>query len=262
LAKRRQVRRFTQIEEDMDVIATPSKGERRKKAGNNVVSFNSYVSQRRAPITLIPKSINQETYIEYLLDPSKVVVFGTGPAGTGKTMLAVHAAIKSLKEGNCNSIIITRPAVGVDDEKHGFLPGGLNEKMAPWTRPIFDAMKEYYSPKEIALMLENEIIEISPLAYMRGRSFKNSWIIADEMQNTTVNTMKMVLTRIGENCKMVITGDLNQFDRQYKNSNGLEDFLDRLKLHSSSMISSVTFTNRDIQRHRVITEVLDLYGEI
>ena len=125
-------------------------------------------------MSLIPKSLAQEEYVDLLLNPDKTIVFATGPAGTGKTMMAVLAAIKAYKEGVIQKIIITRPAVGVDDEKHGFLPGTLNEKMEPWTRPIFDVFKEYYSPREIALMLEEETIEISPLAFLRGRTFKNA----------------------------------------------------------------------------------------
>jgi phosphate starvation-inducible PhoH-like protein len=217
--------------------------------------------QQRKEVRLIPKSLKQEEYIDLLLDPQKLVIFATGPAGTGKTMLAVLAAIKAYKAGECEKIVITRPAVGVDDEKHGFLPGDLNEKMAPWTRPIFDVMKEYYSPREIALMLEDEIIEISPLAFLRGRTFKNSWIIFDEAQNSTSNQMKMVLTRIGDNSKMVITGDLNQNDRKFASENGLREFIALLPKRTSQMIQLVNFDNKDIMRHNVVREVLTMYGE-
>lgn len=233
-----------------------------KKQHTNVVTLPSFVKQRARHVTLIPKSLIQEEYVGLLSDPQKLIVFATGPAGTGKTMLAVLAAIKAFKEGECDKIIITRPAVGVDDEKHGFLPGTLNEKMEPWTRPIFDVFKEYYSPQEIALMLEDETIEISPLAYLRGRTFKNSWIIFDEAQNSSTNQMKMVLTRIGDNSKMVITGDLNQNDRKFAAENGLRDFLDLLKSKPSQAIDFVHFSNKDIMRHAVVKEVLELYGEL
>lgn len=242
-----------------------NKGIKRANAAgpkDNVVNFNTYVSQQRKTVTLIPKSIKQEEYIDCLLDPSKLIIFATGPAGTGKTMLAVLAAIKAFKEGECEKIIITRPAVGVDDEKHGFLPGDLNEKMAPWTRPIFDVMKEYYSPREIALMLEDETIEISPLAFLRGRTFKNAWIIFDEAQNSTTNQMKMVLTRVGDNSKMVITGDLNQNDRKFAVENGLREFIALLQKSNSQMIDVVDFGIKDIMRHAVVREVLSLYGDI
>jgi phosphate starvation-inducible PhoH-like protein len=239
------------------------KGAKRAYAeGTNVVEINKYVTHQRKTVSLIPKSLKQEEYIDCLLDPNKLVIFATGPAGTGKTMLAVLAAIKAFKEGECEKIIITRPAVGVDDEKHGFLPGDLNEKMAPWTRPIFDVMKEYYSPREIALMLEDETIEISPLAFLRGRTFKNAWIIFDEAQNSTTNQMKMVLTRIGDNSKMVITGDLNQNDRKFATENGLREFIALLQKSKSQMIDVVDFGVKDIMRHAVVREVLELYGDI
>ena len=142
-------------------------------AVDNTISIQEYRTQRK-PITLIPKSRNQETYIDLLSDPNKLIIFATGPAGTGKTMLAVLAAVRAFRAGECSKIIVTRPAVGVDDERHGFLPGDLNAKMEPWTRPIFDIMQEYYKPQDITRMLEDQQIEIAPLAYMRGRTFKNA----------------------------------------------------------------------------------------
>lgn len=230
------------------------------EATANTINFNDYVN-RRKQVTLIPKSLHQEEYIELLQDVTKHIVFATGPAGTGKTMLAVTAAIGAFKQGEVSKIILTRPAVGVDDEKHGFLPGGINEKMEPWTRPLFDVFYEYYSPKEVANMLDDQIIEISPLAYMRGRNFKNAWIIADEMQNATPNQVKMLLTRISEGSKVVVTGDLNQMDKQFYNDNGLRDFLSRLKQSPSPMIAFTEFTRKDVQRHPVVSAVLELYDE-
>jgi phosphate starvation-inducible PhoH-like protein len=227
----------------------------------NVIGINDYVQQKSRQVILLPKTLKQEEYIDLLLDTSRLIVFATGPAGTGKTMLAVMAAIKAFKERKINKIIVTRPAVGVDDEQHGFLPGDLNAKMAPWTRPIMDVIQEYYSAKDIANMLDEQIIEIAPLAYMRGRNFKHSWVIFDEAQNATVNQMKMVLTRLGEGSRLVVTGDLNQLDRKYTSENGLRDFIERLKSTNSSMISSVDFGRRDVQRHPVVAEVLKLYGE-
>lgn len=228
---------------------------------NNTISFNRYASYKKA-VNLIPKSLKQEEYINLLTDPNSTIVFATGPAGTGKTMLAVMAAVRAYKTGDVGKIVITRPAVGVDDEKHGFLPGDLNAKMEPWTRPIMDVMMEYYSPKDIARMLDEQIIEISPLAYMRGRTFKNSWIIADEMQNATPNQMKMLLTRLGEGSKMVVTGDTRQADR-LEYDNGLLDF-QRLVNNTSALkfIAGVEFTGKDIHRHPAVVEVLRLYGEV
>ena len=195
---------------------------------NNAVRLDLYQKEQppkaqHRPIALLPKSLTQETYIDLLTDPQRLIIFATGPAGTGKTMLAVLAALKAYRAGEIDRIVVTRPAVGVDDEEHGFLPGDLNEKMAPWTRPIFDIIGEYYRQSEIAKMLDDRTIEISPLAYMRGRTFKDSWIIADEMQNATPSQMKMLLTRLGEGSKMIVTGDTRQADRSDDN-NGLLDF--------------------------------------
>lgn len=228
---------------------------------DNVIGINQFV-QHKKPVTLLPKTLKQEEYIDLLINPKKSIVFATGPAGTGKTMLAVMAAIKAYKEGKINKIIITRPAVGVEEEEHGFLPGDLNTKMEPWTRPIFDVIGEYYTTREIARMLDEKHLEISPLAFMRGRTFKNAWIIADEMQNATLNQMKMLLTRLGDRSKMVVTGDLNQMDRKFNNNeNGLRDFIERLEAANLSSISVVNFGRRDVQRNPVVAEVLKLYGD-
>ena len=227
---------------------------------DNTIDFKSYTNTRRVP-QLIPKTLSQEHYIELLQDSDINVVLAVGPAGTGKTMMAVIAAVQAFRRGDVEKIVITRPAVGVDGEQHGFLPGDLNSKMEPWTRPIFDVLHEYYSTKDTARMLEEQTIEISPLAFLRGRTFKRSWIIFDEAQNSTENQMKMVLTRLGDESKMVITGDLAQHDRKFEHENGLRDFISRLKKQGSSLISLVEFNSRDVQRHPVVKEVLKMYGE-
>jgi phosphate starvation-inducible PhoH-like protein len=228
---------------------------------NNTIRFNSYAQYKKA-VNLIPKSLKQEEYIDLLTDPDRTIVFATGPAGTGKTMLAVMAAVRAYKAGEIKRIVITRPAVGVDDEKHGFLPGDLNAKMEPWTRPIMDVIMEYYSPKDVARMLDEQVIEISPLAYMRGRTFKQSWIIADEMQNATPNQMKMLLTRLGDGSRMVVTGDTRQADRN-EADNGLLNF-QRLvdKYKRCEYVAGVEFSGKDIHRHPAVVEVLKIYGEI
>ncbi len=228
---------------------------------NNVVSLNTYYSKKRQ-VHLLPKTLNQETYINLLTDPAKIIIFATGPAGTGKTMLAMLAGIQALKQGLITKIILTRPAVGVDDEQHGFLPGDLNQKMEPWVRPLFDIMLEYYDRKEIARMLDEQIIEISPLAFMRGRTFKNAWIIADEMQNATPNQMKMLLTRLGENSKMIVTGDTKQADRN-DNDNGLLDFKALVNQYKTCQyVSGIEFKGTDIQRHPAVVEILKIYKEL
>jgi phosphate starvation-inducible PhoH-like protein len=146
------------------------------------------------------------------------------------------------------------------DEDLGFLPGTLEQKMAPWTRPVFDVLREYFTAREIEGMINEGVIEISPLAYMRGRTFKNAYIIADEMQNSTVSQMKMLLTRLGEGSKMAVTGDLNQADRM--KDNGLIDFIKNLQRHpSASRLAYVSFSHKDIERHEAVKEVLEVYGD-
>lgn len=236
-----------------------SRRRRPAKAETNVVHLDELRTKR---INLIPRSYNQETYIDLLYDADAVIVIASGPAGTGKTMLAVMAGLLAYQQGEVDKIILTRPAVGVDDEKHGFLPGDLNSKMEPWTRPLFDVIHEYYSPKQTQTMLENGTIEISPLAYMRGRTFKNSWVIADEMQNATPGQMKMLLTRLGDDSKMVVTGDIDQADKR-AHDNGLLDFK-RLfaQFKNSNFIEVIQFDHHDIHRHDAVTEVLKIYGDI
>ena len=223
-----------------------------------VIDFQPYLPQKKQRVSLHARSENQQLYIDKLQDDSTSIVFAIGPAGTGKTMLAVQHGIKLFQEGIVDKIVITRPAVSVDEDL-GFLPGTLNEKMAPWTRPIFDVFGEYYQQKDIAKMLDEGVIEISPLAYMRGRTFKNAYIVADECQNTTVNQMKMLLTRLGENSKMVVTGDLAQADRL--SDNGLIDFCNLLSNKPTKHIDVIQFDHHDIERHNAVKEVLAIYGD-
>lgn len=225
-----------------------------------VIDFNqAYLPQKKHRVVLTPRGLNQKNYLNKLKDDEKNIVFAIGPAGTGKTLLAVLHGIKLFQEGIVDKIVVTRPAVSVDEDL-GFLPGTLNEKMAPWTRPIFDVFAEYYNKKEIDKMLEEGVIEISPLAYMRGRTFKNAYIVADEMQNATINQMKMLLTRLGENSKMVVTGDLAQADRL--NDNGLINFCSLLADNPQlKHIDLVQFDAKDIERHEAVKEVLAIYGD-
>ena len=234
--------------------------KRMNQAVENTIAFHQQApkaAHRR--IDLIPRTRNQERLVMALQNPDAHIVVTVGPAGTGKTYLAMQAAVKALKEGQCDRIVMTRPAVEVEDERHGFLPGNLIAKMEPWTRPLLDVMREYYRPQDIAAMIEDQVIEIAPLAFMRGRTFKNSWIIADEMQNATPNQMKMLLTRIGEGSKIVITGDVEQADRN-RGNNGLMDLSQRLQKGGVKGIAVCALDNRDIQRHSIIDSVLDLYA--
>jgi len=235
---------------------------RRARKQNSKSSFNDMVVElknyQKKKITILPRNVHQEDYIELLTDHQKSIVFATGPAGTGKTMLAVQMGISKFESGEISKIVVTRPAVSVD-EQHGFLPGDLKDKMAPWTRPIFDVLEEHWTPKQVERMIESKEIEIAPLAYMRGRTFKECWIVADEMQNATPEQMKMLLTRIGTGSKIIVTGDLAQHDRGFQN-NGLKDFTTKLT-ENHSTIGCVHFTKKDVERHPAVVDVLNIYGE-
>jgi phosphate starvation-inducible PhoH-like protein len=228
---------------------------------SNVINIDPRFAnqQKRKRVQLYPKNLSQENYLIKLNDPQKMIVFAIGPAGTGKTLLAVQWAIDQLLQGEIKKIVITRPAVSVDEE-HGFLPGTLNEKMEPWTKPIMDVFSENYSSREIETMLSDGIIEISPLAYMRGRTFKDSVIIADEMQNATPSQMKMLLTRLGQGSQMVVTGDLQQADRP--SNNGLLEFLNRYNDFKNHLYVDIChFTIGDVERHEAVKEILKIYGD-
>lgn len=237
---------------------------RHKAAMNNVTPFQPYLNEqtaRKKAVHIVPRNENQEEYLELLMDEELSIVIATGPAGTGKTLLAMQAAIKALKERRIDKIVVTRPAVGVEDEKHGFLPGSLTQKMEPWTKPLFDVLHDYYSPRETAQMIVDEVIEICPLAFMRGRTFKNAYIIADEMQNATPNQMKMLLTRIGDGARILVTGDVKQTDRKI-GDNGLLDFRKLLDdFRNAKHVSGIEFTMSDIERHPAVEEVLRIYGD-
>jgi phosphate starvation-inducible PhoH-like protein len=243
------------------------RAKKRFQSNVNVIEFQDFrhtpqqfqqLPQKKQRVHVTPRSENQHEYLQKLLDQSKNIVFAIGPAGTGKTLIACQVGVKLLKEGVVDKIIVTRPAVSVDED-HGFLPGTLQEKMEPWTRPIFDVLSDYYYARDVDNMIREEVIEISPLAYMRGRTFKRSYIIADEMQNATPNQMKMLLTRLGEDSKMVVTGDLRQADRL--EDNGLIDFCRKLEDRSLDCLDIVRFDVGDIERHEAVKEVLELYGD-
>jgi phosphate starvation-inducible PhoH-like protein len=217
-----------------------------------------------------PKTANQKTYCSCLSDPNASIVLGVGPAGTGKTLFACITAIQMLRRGEIHKIVLTRPVVAVEEEL-GFLPGNMVMKMDPWTRPIFDVFLEYYAQKDVDAMVQSGTIEISPLAYMRGRTFKRAFIIADEMQNSSPNQMLMLITRIGEGSKMVITGDLKQSDRL--GENGLNEFMNKIGRHqvrytnstdrviSVGGIRAVELLTQDVERSAIVKQVLALYEE-
>lgn len=217
-----------------------------------------------------PKTENQKLYMDCLNNNNIHILFGLGPAGCGKTLFACIKAIRELKLGNIDKIVLTRPIVSVDEDL-GFLPGTIVNKMDPWTRPIFDIFLEFYSQSQLNFMIQNNIIEISPLAYMRGRTFKRSFIIADEMQNSSPNQMLMMTTRIGEDSRMIITGDLKQSDRG--ENNGLADFMKKWKKYVGIYTNETSYVNitmpsirmvemesQDIQRSPIVVKLLDIYN--
>jgi len=280
-------------------LAISSSDSQQKEEIRNTVKkdINSRVSKKSNPVDFIPKeripesaltsplTSTQELYINNLKNPEKRIIIATGPAGTGKTVFACEYGLHLFFKGVFEKIIFTRPLVSVDEE-FGFLPGTMEEKMAPWVRPIYDVLVQYIPAKEIQQLMDEKIIEIIPLGFMRGRTFKKTWIVADEMQNSTTNQMKMLLTRIGKGSKMVLTGDLQQCDHttghHYKYGgnrlepllNGLEDFLKRFYYRHSHFSSTEEETEiyggrivynefgfSDIQREQVVKDVLNIYRE-
>ena len=266
-----------QLEDDLENTTVVTKeGQGQGQEGNkkgtqgytkkNYENF-AYLSPKERAIFekkfTVPKNVHQEMYCKMLKTKSKKIVFANGPAGTGKTLFATEFGVRYFLTNTYEKLIFTRPSVSVDEEL-GFLPGTLEEKMAPWVRPIYDVLYNFLSPKEVVQLMEEKVIEIAPLGYMRGRTFKNAWIVADEMQNSTVSQMKMLLTRLGENSRLVVTGDLQQFDRAFE-QNGLDDFLRKFKVRrealeqKSESIVAFEFEKSDIQREEVVKEVLDIY---
>lgn len=207
---------------------------------------------------VVPRTPGQTNYVDSMRDHAMVVCIG--PAGSGKTLLACESAVAALKSGSVQKIVLTRPIVPVDNEVHGFLPGDLDEKMHPWILPVLDAMALHFSPKEIDAFVHDGVVEIAPLAFMRGRTFKNAFVIADEMQNSSPTQMLMLATRIGENAKLVITGDLLQSDLGAEN--GLRDLVARLRASHSRFpeIGLVELDAVDIQRSKLVSQILDLYA--
>ena len=216
--------------------------------------------------TYKPKSDNQQKYVDYLKNENVSLILSVGPAGTGKTMFACLEAIQLLKNDKINKIIITRPIIGVGDEELGFLPGNMMKKMEPWTQPIFDVFLQYFTKAEIDHFLYNGNIEISPLAFMRGRTFRNAFVIADEMQNTSPSQMAMFVTRFGENSKGVITGDLNQSDKNGQGQvNGLYHLLQKMERYSDKellerMVKVIRFDEKDVERSKLVGLMVNVYG--
>ena len=200
------------------------------------------------------RSSNQTKFVELI--KSKDLVFGVGPAGTGKTYLAVACAVESLLKKDINKIILSRPAVEAG-ERLGFLPGDLKEKIDPYLRPLYDAMNDLIPEKTLERYIENNTIEIAPLAFMRGRTLENAFIILDEAQNTSSMQMKMFLTRLGKNSSMVVVGDSTQIDLPRGERSGLSEILEIMP--KTNDIGQVHFKNKDITRHRLVSKIVKAY---
>ncbi len=204
--------------------------------------------------SIVPKSVGQKSYLAEIF--ANDVVFGIGPAGTGKTYLAMAAAVSKLLSGDIERIILSRPAVEAG-ETLGFLPGDLQEKILPYLRPLYDALHDMMSPTDVEKLIERGIIEIAPLAYMRGRTLSNAFVILDEAQNTTPEQMMMFLTRLGEGSQMVVTGDLTQIDIPKARISGLLEVKNILK--GIKGVAFHFFDNTDVVRHQLVQRIIEAY---
>jgi len=202
-------------------------------------------------------TINQHKYNTKLLDEITSLIVVTGPAGTGKTMFACKKAVDYLQNTD-KKVILTRPVISVEEEQLGFLPGNINNKMMPWVTPLFDYFLEDITREKLNTYINSNKLEICPLAYMRGRTFNNVFIIADEMQNSTPDQMKMLVTRVGKDSRLVVTGDLNQSD--LKKFNGLKDLVDKLReIEEDDEIALINLEIVDISRSSLVKKMINLY---
>ena len=223
------------------------------KEKNHEISFNGFNLKTKKKL-ISPRNINQKDFIGNLMNYD--LTFGIGPAGTGKTYLAIAVAVSMFLKGQVDKVILTRPAVEAG-EKLGFLPGDIKDKIDPYMQPLYDALNDFLPVKQVSKMLEDKKIEIIPLAFMRGRTLSNSFIILDEGQNTTSNQMKMFLTRLGRNSKAAVTGDLTQIDLPKGSVSGLYEATKILnKLND---IGFIYFTSKDVVRHNLVQKIVNAY---
>jgi len=234
--------------------ALSSVSESRNDNLTDAVSMKITTSSRKPPI--VARSAGQRNYVEVIHKHD--IVFGIGPAGTGKTYLAVAMAVSALKKDQVSRIILTRPAVEAG-EALGFLPGELEQKIAPYLRPLYDALRDMLEPEEIERSIARQTIEVAPLAYMRGRTLNNAFVILDEAQNTTTEQMFMLLTRIGPHSKCVITGDVTQIDLPTNKRSGVVEALQALK--NIPGISIVYLHERDVVRHELVRSIITAYQQ-
>lgn len=202
-------------------------------------------------------------YSLMMRSPDSYIILARGSAGTGKTYTACRIAAEKLQTGEIRKLVLTRPVVSADEDI-GFLPGGINEKMAPWAQPMLDALAEtmHGGYPKIEALLNERVIEIAPLGFMRGRTFKKCWVIADEMQNSTVSQMKMIVTRLGDGSKIIITGDPTQSDLPAKITGGLDHFYDMIHMHPINGINCIDFPDSCIVRHPVVREIISMYRDM
>ncbi len=242
-------------ERDIIYIASLAKNKDKEEIVDIYVN-RLLITKTHAGKPIYAKTINQANYIKAINNND--LVFSIGPAGTGKTYVAVVNALSKLREGDIKKIILTRPAVEAG-ENLGFLPGDLKEKVDPYLRPLYDALYEVLGKKQIEDLIEKGVIEIAPLAYMRGRTLENAYVILDEAQNTTYNQMKLFLTRLGFNSKMVVTGDITQIDLPKKIESGL---VNAIRLFDGvAGIKIIRFERIDVIRHPLVQKVLEKYEE-
>ncbi|PYL64482.1 MAG: phosphate starvation-inducible protein PhoH [Verrucomicrobia bacterium] len=242
------------IQEHEFNYALNSVSEAREDNLGEVVSTKIVTSPRKPPI--VARTAGQRSYVDAIQKHD--VVFGIGPAGTGKTYLAVAMAVAALKKEQVARIVLTRPAVEAG-EALGFLPGDLREKITPYLRPLYDALHDMLDPEEIERSVARQTIEVAPLAYMRGRTLSNAFVILDEAQNTTTEQMFMLLTRIGPNSKCVVTGDVTQIDLPANKRSGVLEALQALK--NIPGIATVYFTERDVVRHQLVRAIINAYQQ-
>ena len=224
------------------------------KAELNHIDLKKAATIKTKKSTISARTFMQSAFIESM--GKNDLIFGVGPAGTGKTFLAVAYAAMLLEKGDAKKIILSRPAVEAG-ESLGFLPGDMKEKVDPYLRPLYDALYEMLPSEKVDAYIEKNIIEIAPIAFLRGRTLKNSVIILDEAQNTSAMQMKMILTRIGEDSKMIVTGDPTQIDLPPRVKSGLKDALDTLRRIEG--MSVITFGNRDVIRHKLVSQIVQAY---
>ena len=243
--KNNQIIDFSTFESEYNMLKNKNSVDTSSKISNSIDTWKK---------TIYPKSDGQKKYIQAINEYD--VIFGLGPAGTGKSYLAVAKAVQFLKKGNIDKIILSRPAVEAG-ENLGFLPGDMKDKVDPYLRPIYDALYEMIPFELVEKKIQEGIIEIAPVAFMRGRTFKNSFVIIDEAQNTSSIQMKMILTRLGHGSKLIINGDLTQIDIKYINDSGLSTA--KKKLANLKTIKFINLNKRDIVRHKIVSEIINAY---